>query len=217
MKPQIDMATKEGLLNKISTKAYQITIISLFVMILVAVLCLFYNSTAGYKSIFKTRIEKIEILEKNYKNFKDLTGEELLTMWIAEFYDSKYQIGGASQYDAIDCATALYQFFNYKLGANLVMENTDGMKKRITFEDSRNYKRKRYSECKIGDLIFFKRIGTYGHVCLIVGFTKNGIRYVDMNGLDGGMGVNVIGWGDPRIEFITEIPFSFFSGDILGG
>lgn len=201
-------------MNKFTENTYLI-MISVLTVVLVMISCFLYDSVAGHESVFKGRSERIEILENNYKSYKELEGDELLVMWIKEFGDVSYKINGASQHDTLDCSTAVRRFFNNCLGANIVMENTDSMKKRISLEIDKDYKKKKAIDCRVGDFIFFNKINNIGHVCMIVGFTKKEIRYVDVNAVDDGMGINTIKWGDWKIDFITEVPFSFFAGDIL--
>jgi hypothetical protein len=164
-------------------------------------------------SIIK-QLEKAKIAHSYYT--KALSKEELLVKWIELYSSVKYKLNGDIKYKKADCTSAVFLFLkSYGYQGDIL--NVNSLNKKIkTLRRANLIKvRKKYKEIQLGDLITFrKNKNGIPHIGIIYEKRNGYICYVDMNASIG-MGISRVKYGAYRINKITEISFTLWSGNLL--
>jgi hypothetical protein len=176
----------------------------------------FYPKQIDYTNSSKK--EKYELLVESYNSFMVLSPEEIVHLWISEFFDTNYVLkNGNILDDQFNCSTSAVYFLR-KFGALVPMENSthlgDILDKlcKIGLAEQR----KSLKEVQSKDIIIRKtRSSGVGHIMLVVDVHKGVIRYLDINNEDKGVGLNTLKWGEWKIRGIYSLSFAFWCGDFL--
>jgi len=164
--------------------------------------------------------EQLKELRRSHDAYRKATPGQLLDVWTNRFIDAEYRRNGNVKFRQYDCISAVYHFLVDDWGANLVMENVEGLNGRAEKlnKDGRLKIRKSYNDICPGDLIIFTPISGRWHVGVVYDkkSTRGGRRiyYVDVNAYDRGMGVYSLEHNSSRIHKIIEVSYALWIGDL---
>jgi len=196
------------------------------VLITALIVISFTVTTTPKKFDFKTSptIQKAESI-KAFRRYKKITSQELISLWVNQFHDSRYKRGGNPNFKEFDCISSVTTFL-WNLGAKTkintvvtnkkILENISDMYvKSVRMGKTDNgygVKRERYKDIKTGDIIITHGVSHMG----IVAYTaQNYIVYVDVNNKYRTMGIQSLSYNDKKVNGVYEMSLYFWLGEYL--
>jgi hypothetical protein len=136
------------------------------------------------KKIPVTYFDKtVEIAEKKYSKFKELTPEELHHNFLKQFYGFTYKLDGDVKWKKVDCSTGIWNVLK-SYGYPGKMKNVRGFAKE--FESLGIKKRKTAREVRHTDIIILNMKKRIPHMGMVWNITPKGvIQYMDINSISG--------------------------------